>query len=188
MTSLGTYWRTLRHLKPRQFTGRVVFKLARPTANLAAPPQCRHNTGPWVVPAARSASLLAPQRFCFLGVAGDLSTLGWAGPAAEKLWRYNQHYFDDLNAQDAVARRAWHMALIEAWAQQNPPGEGDGWEPYPLSLRIVNWLKAYASGLSLVFPWTFTNFFKSVDIIDKFHISKNIVKVVVCLSSLHWSP
>jgi hypothetical protein len=31
-----------------------------------------------------------------------------AGAAAEKLWRYNQHCFDDLNAQGAATRRDWH--------------------------------------------------------------------------------
>ena len=24
---------------------------------------------------------------------------------------------------------------------ENPPGQGNGWEPYPTSLRIVNWIK-----------------------------------------------
>jgi len=31
--------------------------------------------------------------------------------------------------------------LIKKWVQENPPGEGNGWEPYPISLRIVNWVK-----------------------------------------------
>lgn len=149
MTSLATYWRTLRHLKLRQFTGRVAFRLGRPKADLRHAPPRRAWQEPWVLPAARKASLVAPQRFCFLNVEGDLATLGWTGPAAEKLWRYNQHYFDDLNALGAAGRRAWHGALIEAWLSANPPGQGDGWEPYPLSLRIVNWLKAEASGLQL---------------------------------------
>jgi uncharacterized heparinase superfamily protein len=59
----------------------------------------------------------------------------------EKLWLYNLHYFDDLNAHGAEARTDWHRALISRWIAENQPGRGSGWEPYPLSLRIVNWIK-----------------------------------------------
>ena len=27
------------------------------------------------------------------------------------------------------------------WIAENPAPHGNGWEPYPLSLRIVNWIK-----------------------------------------------
>ncbi len=92
---------------------------------------------------------MGAQRFRFLGVEAELEALGWYGPGAQKLWRYNQHYFDDLNALDAQQRRSWHAALLESWLNGNPPATGDGWEPYPTSLRICNWVKASASGLVL---------------------------------------
>jgi uncharacterized heparinase superfamily protein len=57
------------------------------------------------------------------------------------LWLYNLHYFDDLNARESDSRRDWHSALIRRWVEENPPARGVGWEPYPLSLRIVNWIK-----------------------------------------------
>jgi uncharacterized heparinase superfamily protein len=39
--------------------------------------------------------------------------------------------------------------LIGAWIEANPPGRGVGWEPYPLSRRIVNWIKwAVGGGLA----------------------------------------
>lgn len=41
--------------------------------------------------------------FHFLGESRCLSASGWDDPAASKLWRYNQHYFDDLNARDAAS-------------------------------------------------------------------------------------
>jgi uncharacterized heparinase superfamily protein len=65
------------------------------------------------------------------------------------LWRYNQHYFDDLNAQDAATRRRWHTVLLMDWVRNNPPGLGLGWEPYPTSLRIVNWIKWALAGNAL---------------------------------------
>ena len=36
--------------------------------------------------------------------------------------------------------------LIESWMRENPPGSGAAWEPYPLSLRIVNWIKWVLGG------------------------------------------
>lgn len=75
---------------------------------------------------------------------------GWNDAAREKLWLYNLNYFDDLNAQDAPARRDWHRALIARWVAENPPASGNGWEPYPTSLRIVNWVKWLATGNAAV--------------------------------------
>ena len=33
--------------------------------------------------------------------------------------------------------------LISDWIVKNPPGTGDAWEPYTLSLRMVNWIKFF---------------------------------------------
>jgi len=64
----------------------------------------------------------------------------------EKLWLYNLHYFDDLVSCDAENKRELHSGWIKKWVQENPPGEGNGWEPYPTSLRIVNWIKWGVAG------------------------------------------
>lgn len=99
-------------------------------------------------PARRNQSLQAGDNFCFLNETGRLCELGWDGLERDKLWRYNQHYFDDLNAADAVVRSDWHQALIKRWTRENSPGQGTGWEPYPTSLRIVNWVKWLLAGHS----------------------------------------
>lgn len=84
--------------------------------------------------------MLAPNRFRFIGLDGDLkSTADWNDRLRAKLWLYNLHYFDDLRADRANERTEWHRALMERWRVDNPPVSGNGWEPYPLSLRIVNW-------------------------------------------------
>ena len=45
----------------------------------------------------------ATDRFVFLNEEGELSGLGsWNDPARGKLWLYNLHYFDDLNAVGAL--------------------------------------------------------------------------------------
>ncbi|WP_090578008.1 heparinase II/III family protein [Nitrosomonas sp. Nm58] len=136
------YWHTLRYLRPVQLYGRVWFRLFHPKIDLRpAPPRRIIDTGQWVLPARRSASLVGAERFCFLNETRELSSHGWDDASLEKLWRYNLHYFDDLNAQDAATRSDWHNALLLRWVRENPPAVGSGWEPYPTSLRIVNWIK-----------------------------------------------
>lgn len=103
----------------------------------------------WVTPARRRPSMTAPDAFVFLNRSGDVRELGWEGDQREKLWRYNQHYFDDLNAQNAEERREWHVALLRNWVGSVPAGSGTGWEPYPTSLRIVNWIKWAHAGHEL---------------------------------------
>lgn len=88
-----------------------------------------------------------PNRFLFLNDERELMfPSGWNDAAQSRLWIYNLHYFDDLNAEGAEARREWHAVLIRQWLADNPPAKGPGWEPYPLSLRIVNWIKFALAG------------------------------------------
>jgi uncharacterized heparinase superfamily protein len=96
--------------------------------------------------------MIGQRQFKFLNQHGDLDQMGWDDQQVEKLWRYNLHYFDDLNAFDADVRRDWHLALIADWLNRNPPPKGSGWEPYPVSLRIVNWIKWSCSGGVLPAP------------------------------------
>ncbi len=93
--------------------------------------------------------MTSPIDWVFLNKVGNLAELGWDGRQCEKLWRYNQHYFDDLNAFSASERFSWHEPLLEHWVDNNPPGKGVGWEPYPTSLRIVNWVKWTLAGNEL---------------------------------------
>ena len=101
----------------------------------------------------REASMCGPARFVFLNQAHELGAGGWDDAAMERLWRYNLHYFDDLNAAGAPARTAWHQALLTRWVAENPPGCGSGWEPYPTSLRIVNWIKWFVGGQTPDTAW-----------------------------------
>ncbi len=135
------YWETLRHLRSPQIWGRLAHRWHTPRIPPQMPAPPRVPPGPWAVPACRKPSVTGVGRFVFLHQAGDLASDGWDGPGQEKLWRYNQHYFDDLNALEADARLAWHQALVTSWIEQNPPAKGTGWESYPTSLRIVNWIK-----------------------------------------------
>lgn len=79
--------------------------------------------------------------FTFLNVrkAFDPSRMDWVCPEQDKLWRYNLHYFDFLHEPG----RTNGLSLIESWIASNPQGTLDAWEPFPVSLRIVNWIKYF---------------------------------------------
>ena len=54
-----------------------------------------------------------------------------------------------MNSIDSSSRVEWHQQLISSWISHNPLGHGTGWEPYPCSLRIVNWCKWHYAGNKL---------------------------------------
>lgn len=154
MTVLARYFHTLRHLRPVQFYGRLWFRMYRPRPDLRPAPPARPGAGPWIAPPAGEPRLLGPATFRFLDQTRALvDAADWNRPDWDKLWLYNLHYFDDLNAENAAERRDWHRALIARWIAENPPGRGNGWEPYPLSLRIVNWLQWVRAGNPLEPAW-----------------------------------
>ena len=68
---------------------------------------------------------------------------GWNDPALDMLWRYNLHYFDYLLMPQLLSATNVRSPqdLIEQWIAENPRGSVPGWDPYPTSLRIVNWVK-----------------------------------------------
>ena len=146
---LRLYWETVRHLRPVQVWGRLWFRAVRPRPDTRPAPPLRAHHGRWAFPARRRQSQTGPDEFRFLNETRALSRHGWDDAAVPKLWRYNLHYFDDLNAEGAQERRDWHEAAMARWIEENPPGKGTGWEPYPTSLRIVNWIKWARGGNAL---------------------------------------
>ncbi|MBQ0105350.1 MAG: alginate lyase family protein [Armatimonadetes bacterium] len=63
------------------------------------------------------------------------------------LWVYNFHYLEFLIALAAEYKRSEDRLYYEKfreycnyWLDTNPRGKGVGWDPYPMSLRIINLL------------------------------------------------
>lgn len=80
--------------------------------------------------------------FTFLNETHSLKNIGWDGKSISKLWRYNLHYFDYLLQIETIDNKVdSQKKLIENWIENNPFGQGTAWEPYPTSLRIINWIK-----------------------------------------------
>lgn len=98
------------------------------------------------------ASEVAEGRFRFLGVQVNFrGVINWNDPAHSQLWRYHLHYFGCARALTVSWRHSgdemhWLVfrRLVREWLNGNRRLQGDGWHPYTLSLRIVNWLQAAA--------------------------------------------
>ena len=152
--NFARYFHTLRHLRPVQFYGRVWFKQYRGRPGNRPSPRLRERHGFWQPPCARAPSMLDAMTFRFLSTTSQLTrSQDWNNSSLDKLWLYNLHYFDDLNSADAAQRGDWHRALIDRWIAENPLSQGNGWEPYPTSLRIVNWVKWSLAGNALQSNW-----------------------------------
>jgi uncharacterized heparinase superfamily protein len=154
LSSLSLYFHTVRHLRPVQIAARAWFRLYRPSPDLKAAPATRRMRARYEPPVAPGQSLLAPEVFRLLNVERHCAVASdWDPPDASQLWTYHLHYFDDLNACDAPARAPWHTQLLSRWAAENPPAQGVGWDPYPVSRRVANCVKWVARGNTL--PATF---------------------------------
>ena len=137
---------TARYLRPRQF---FYFLLRRvlPSGHFRATLPDKLNINPrftllpTIVPSGQAGD---DHVFRFLNLEKDFSSgIDWSDKSLPKLWRYNLHYFDYLLDPGRSGESKYN--LIDSWIAHNSPGVGDGWEPYTVSLRIVNWIKYFAS-------------------------------------------
>lgn len=140
--------RTVRHLRAGQVINRISRKFQSVDVIGGGPtPGLRSSKSSWKNGPGRRPNMLSPTRFRFIGKDAEVNTAAdWNGPDRAKLWLYNLHYFDDLRAEGATERSQWHRDLIGRWLIENPVGTGNGWEPYPTSLRIVNWIAWVLAG------------------------------------------
>ena len=135
--TVSRYFHTVRHLKVGQVVNRLVRRIRRvntpddPTSEIV-PLQ-----GVFVEPIPPVGCDLQGDQFTFLNDARKLQDTGWDAPGISKLWRYNLHYMDYLGLLGPTERIDW----ARRWQNENPPVNGTGWEPYPVSLRVVNWCK-----------------------------------------------
>jgi uncharacterized heparinase superfamily protein len=151
----GAYWRTLRHLRWSQLGYLALRRLlprSKAPAISTAPVGLRAIPGAW--PFADSEPdacyrALAQRKFTFLNRTVTCThSIPWNDRRHARLWLYHLNYFDYLNAGFSQSNQAAMidaaLELAEDWRRQNTRGTEVGWEPYPLSLRVVNWLKFLA--------------------------------------------
>ena len=80
--------------------------------------------------------------FEFLNIKHDFSNeVNWNHDQYGKLWTYNLNYFDFLNQHELTKEEG--LYLIQNYIE-NEAHLKDGKEPYPISLRLINWVKFLA--------------------------------------------
>lgn len=164
--TLRLLWNTVKYLKPVQIYGRIWYHLYQPGVPSLTTPSIRLPDNSFTPPIKKGRSLISPTRFRFLNQEHDVvRDSDWNNPAIDKLWLYNLHYFNYLNEnnppippltkgdkrglsdeEDGEKGNGIQQQIMKRWIDENPPFTGNGWESYPLSLRIVNWIKWFLAG------------------------------------------
>lgn len=86
-------------------------------------------------------SYLGNGKFEFLNRAHAFEQIDWNFNQNGKLWTYNLNYFEFLN--QAQFPKEEGLRLVTDFISQDQTHQ-DAYEPYPISLRLINWVKFLA--------------------------------------------
>tara|TARA_X000000368_G_C23044340_1_gene718452 strand:- start:596 stop:2254 length:1659 start_codon:yes stop_codon:yes gene_type:complete len=138
------YWNTIIHLKLIQIIGqikqRTPFKRTKVPIDISI--EINPLLGRWIKTPRKEKRMINFKEFKFLN---EIFKIGraedWNSITKKNLWLYNLHYFDDLTSDHSTKNNEVYQNLIDCWITDNPPFYGIGWDPYPTSIRIVNFIK-----------------------------------------------
>ena len=133
------YFFTIIHLRPMQLYGRLIRPFKVLDLRPPTPMPLKIPKVTFTYPLLAKSGWKGENKFSYLNECRLVS--GWNDEDVSLLWLYKLHYFDDLNANDSQQTLDEQQALILWWIKDNPPAHGVGWDAYPSSLRIVNWIK-----------------------------------------------
>ena len=134
---LARYVQTLRHLTAKQWDYQLRHRLLRRRhPSKYARPELRVPTTELLEPIAKRAVLKEPLAITIFEQLVEVDD--WSGAGLSDLQRYNLHYFDLCTGRSFADL---YETLTLDWVANNPPLSGVGWDPFPISLRAVNWIK-----------------------------------------------
>ena len=158
------FFETARHLRPHQFLGRLR-RLVRPAAahrtidtswsdeRAAKALAALDALGPVdETHAVRNRALaLRDGQLLMLGIRRPAPET-WREPTPNPLWAYHLHYHDML-AEAAWAAREFRDielrrkvgASLDGWLLSWGNGGSPAWDPYPISVRVINWMRILAT-------------------------------------------
>jgi len=139
---LSLYFQTLKHVKPTQLYHQLYYRLKNrffKKSYQGKPEQ--------VVKLRLKSGILYPnsysgnKKFSFLNLEKSFSVIDWNFSEFGKLWAYNLNYFEFLNQEKITGEQG--RELIQDYISKKEILK-DGFEPYPISLRGINWIKFLA--------------------------------------------
>ncbi len=159
------YFYTLKHLKMSQTFGRIFFNLSGNfirNSKIIAFETRNIKAGIYFHP--KKICYLGQNNFVFLNKQKKLLNFEESYASDEEiLWKYNLHYFDFLNQLGANEKD--NKRLVLNWIETNKFKSNVSWDPFPTSLRVVNWIK-----------WIINNQIKNK------HIDENLLQQGIYLS------
>ncbi|MEB0200013.1 MULTISPECIES: alginate lyase family protein [unclassified Pseudomonas] len=148
MSRLLKFYYTVKMLRSKQIFYRIYYRFFKVSPFTSTGFSKRDLFSLSAVPKWNASRYLANGEFNFMGIQGPVE---WDNTNLPKIWLYNLHYLDNLASSDEDVSAAGD--LVNSWISGNPPFVGIGWEPYPLSLRIVNLIKWFQRQSTLQARW-----------------------------------
>ncbi len=145
MRTLLIYFHTLKYLKVRQIYYRIYYFIRYRWRRVIGHSYLRKIffykkskliLEPSIIP---SKAIIEGDNFIFLNQSRTFSSeINWNDDHFGKLWTYNLNYFDFLHQETFSLEKG--MKLIYDFIQKIEFCK-DGLEPFPISLRVMNWIK-----------------------------------------------
>lgn len=139
---LNLYFQTLKHVKPTQLYYQVYYRLKNRLIK-----KSYQGKPEQVVQLRLKPGILYPnsysgnKKFSFLNLEKSFTNIEWNFSEFGKLWNYNLNYFEFLNQEKITKEQG--LELIQDYISKKEILK-DGFEPYPISLRGINWIKFLA--------------------------------------------
>lgn len=132
---------TVKHLKLRQIYYQLYYLIRNKFFKKEYSKELKTQIVPlrWNDQLCHSQSYAQDNQFTFLNLSHEFkNNIDWNYKVYGKLWTYNLNYFDFLNQNNMTTGVG--LELIENY-KKNDTSLKDGKEPYPISLRGINWIK-----------------------------------------------
>ena len=139
-SKIKLYYHTIRFLKPVQVSYRLIGWLKKKNSFNELNQKFDLSPIIWKGGLKNLSSLDKNNSFIFLNTFKkfDNGKIDWNYSSNGKLWTYNLNYFDFLNQYSIDVNQG--IQLINQFIDYSP-NHIDGVEPYPISLRSINWVK-----------------------------------------------
>ena len=143
LKKLSLYLRTIKYLKPIQVFWRFFYIIIRKVHFVKNPNVILSEVQnkKWNKINLKKSNYNNKLYLKILNTSYDLRKNGWDSKKFPKLLIYNVHYFEYILCQNKKPSKNFEQNLILDWIKKNPIGKTIGWDSYPTSLRIVNWIK-----------------------------------------------